>query len=187
VGPITGRWLKAQTKLAILTVIETSQPQGVSARHSGSLLAIEPRRVVRWQQQSRQGQGLANLSEAAFSTVKRAPAYPGRFLDDTQAKEYFSRCFTWYDTEHYHSGSHPATSPSGTAADHRRTTTHQKTCPAPPAPGSKPKTANRPAKNKQTQNNARRPCSVITQRLRSLIQKRAGCQIKFFVPCRLCC
>lgn len=55
VGPITGRWLKAQTKLAILTVIETSQPQGVSARHSGSLLAIEPRRVVRWQQQSRQG------------------------------------------------------------------------------------------------------------------------------------
>jgi len=58
-------------------------------------------------------QCLANLSEAAFSTVKRAPAYPGRFLDDTQAKEYFSRCFTWYDTEHYHSGSHPATSPSG--------------------------------------------------------------------------
>jgi len=42
--------------------------------------------------------------ESAFSAVKRAPAYPGRFLDDDQAKEYFSRYFTWYDTEHYHSG-----------------------------------------------------------------------------------
>ena len=298
-GPITGLWLKAQTKLEILTVIATSQLQGVSARRSCSLLMIEQRRVVRWQQQSRQGQCLANLSpgpkdplhrvlpaeidqivtlaksqeyvdlshrilavtagdqglfqasfstvyrvlkernlmtargpsrahnghsqapvrkaltgpnqrwcwdisylltgqkgeylylyllldewsrkaiqwriawqqtaaesrlllaggltdqnildlpeahrpevindrgrqmkakpiqrlceehglpqlfarprtpndnpfiESAFSTVKRAPAYPGRFLDDAQAKEYFSRYFTWYDTEHYHSG-----------------------------------------------------------------------------------
>ena len=42
--------------------------------------------------------------ESAFSTVKRAPAYPGRFLDDAQANEYFSRYFTWYDTQHYHSG-----------------------------------------------------------------------------------
>ena len=42
--------------------------------------------------------------ESAFSTVKRAPEYPGQFLDDVQAKEYFSRYFTWYDTEHYHSG-----------------------------------------------------------------------------------
>jgi len=42
--------------------------------------------------------------ESAFSTVKRAPTYPGRFLDDDQAIAYFSRYFTWYDTEHYHSG-----------------------------------------------------------------------------------
>ena len=42
--------------------------------------------------------------ESAFSTVKRAPEYPGRFLDDAQAREYFSRYFTGYDTEHYHSG-----------------------------------------------------------------------------------
>ena len=42
--------------------------------------------------------------ESAFSTVKRAPEYPGRFLDDDQARVYFSRYFTWYDTEHYHSG-----------------------------------------------------------------------------------
>jgi len=299
VGPISGTWLKAQTKLEILNVIATSQRQGVSARHSCSLLLIEHRRIVRWQQQARQGQSLANLRpgpqdplprvlgaeidqivtlarreeygdlshrllavtawdqglfqasfstvyrvlkernlmtargpnrshnghskppvrkaltgpnqrwcwdisylmtgqkgeylyryllldewsrkaiqwrvawhqtaeesrllleggladqnildqpedqrpevindrgrqmkarpiqrlcedhglpqlfarprtpndnpfiESAFSTVKRAPAYPGRFLDDTQANEYFSRYFTWYDTEHYHSG-----------------------------------------------------------------------------------
>ena len=42
--------------------------------------------------------------ESAFSTVKRAPEYPGRFLDDDQAIAYFKGYFTWYDTEHYHSG-----------------------------------------------------------------------------------
>jgi transposase-like protein len=44
VGPISGLWLKEQTKLAILTVIETSRQQGVSARRTCSLLAIEHRR-----------------------------------------------------------------------------------------------------------------------------------------------
>jgi putative transposase len=42
--------------------------------------------------------------EAAFSTLKRAPEYPGRFLDNDEATAYFSRYFAWYDTEHYHSG-----------------------------------------------------------------------------------
>ena len=42
--------------------------------------------------------------ESAFSTVKRAPEYPGRFLDDHEAAVYFDRYFNWYDTEHYHSG-----------------------------------------------------------------------------------
>ncbi len=42
--------------------------------------------------------------ESAFSTVKRAPEYPGQFLDDGQAIAYFHRYFTWYNTEHYHSG-----------------------------------------------------------------------------------
>jgi putative transposase len=42
--------------------------------------------------------------ESAFSTAKRAPEYPGRFLDDREAKAYFTGYFTWYDTEHYHSG-----------------------------------------------------------------------------------
>jgi transposase InsO family protein len=42
--------------------------------------------------------------EPAFSTVKRAPEYPGRFLDDDQAIAYFKGYFAGYDTEHYHSG-----------------------------------------------------------------------------------
>ncbi len=61
-GPIAGQWLNEPTKLEILMVIATSQQQGVSARRSCSILAIEPRRIVRWQARARQGQGLANLT-----------------------------------------------------------------------------------------------------------------------------
>ena len=42
--------------------------------------------------------------ESLFGTVKRAPEYPGRFLDREEAVEYFDRYFTWYNMEHYHSG-----------------------------------------------------------------------------------
>lgn len=42
--------------------------------------------------------------ESAFSTVKRAPEYPGHFLDDTAARTYFTKYFDWYNREHYHSG-----------------------------------------------------------------------------------
>jgi putative transposase len=42
--------------------------------------------------------------ESAFSTVKRAPAYPGRFRDDGAAVAYFERYFDWYNHQHYHSG-----------------------------------------------------------------------------------
>ena len=42
--------------------------------------------------------------EAAFSTIKTAPAYPARFLDCQEATKYFQRFFAWYNTEHYHSG-----------------------------------------------------------------------------------
>jgi putative transposase len=41
--------------------------------------------------------------ESAFSTVKRAPEYPGHFLDDAQAVTYFEGYFDWYNHEHYHS------------------------------------------------------------------------------------
>jgi hypothetical protein len=62
VGPIAGHWLKEQTKLEILTVIETSQQQGVSARRSCAILVIAQRRIMRWQQRTRQGLSLANLT-----------------------------------------------------------------------------------------------------------------------------
>jgi putative transposase len=42
--------------------------------------------------------------ESLFSTVKRAPEYPGRFLDREAAVAYFDRFFPWYNREHYHSG-----------------------------------------------------------------------------------
>ena len=48
-GPIAGQWIKAQTKLEILTVIQTSQQQGVSVRRSCAILVIAHRRIVRWQ------------------------------------------------------------------------------------------------------------------------------------------
>jgi transposase InsO family protein len=71
VGPIAGQWINEQTKLEILTVIETSQQQGVSARRSCSLLAIGHRRIVRWQQRAAQGQDLANLTPGPKEALHR--------------------------------------------------------------------------------------------------------------------
>jgi putative transposase len=89
VGPITGPWLKAQTKLEILTVIETSQQQGVSARRSCSLLMLEHRRVVRWQQQVRQGQSLANLTPGPKDPLHRVlPAEIDQIVTLAQSQEY---------------------------------------------------------------------------------------------------
>ncbi len=42
--------------------------------------------------------------ESMFSTVKRAPQYPGRFLDLEQAVGYFKCYLPWYNAEHLHSG-----------------------------------------------------------------------------------
>jgi putative transposase len=42
--------------------------------------------------------------EAAFSTAKRAPEYPGHFRDDAVAIAYFEKYFDWYNHRHYHSG-----------------------------------------------------------------------------------
>jgi putative transposase len=71
VGPIAGQWINEQTKLEILTVIETSRQQGVSARRSCSLLAIQHRRIVRWQQRAAQGQDLANLTPGPKEALHR--------------------------------------------------------------------------------------------------------------------
>ncbi len=42
--------------------------------------------------------------ESLFGSIKKAPQYPGHFLDRDHAIEYFNRYFPWYNTEHYHSG-----------------------------------------------------------------------------------
>ena len=70
-GPIAGQWISEQIKLEILTVIEASQQQGVSARRSCSLLAIQHRRIVRWQRQTRSGQGLINLIPGPKAALHR--------------------------------------------------------------------------------------------------------------------
>jgi putative transposase len=41
--------------------------------------------------------------ESLFGKIKTAPKYPERFLDLSQATEYFERHFSWYNTEHLHS------------------------------------------------------------------------------------
>ena len=70
-GPIADQWLDEQIKLEILTVIETSQQQGVSARRCCSILAIAHRRIVRWQQRTRQGRTLANLPPGPKEALHR--------------------------------------------------------------------------------------------------------------------
>ena len=42
--------------------------------------------------------------ESMFGSIKRAPQYPGRFLDRDEAVQYFSEYFNWYNKEHLHSG-----------------------------------------------------------------------------------
>ena len=88
-GPITGLWIKEQTKLEILTVMATSQQQGISARHTCSLLMIEHRRVVRWQQQARQGQNLANLRPGPQDPLHRVlPAEIDQIVTLAKSQEY---------------------------------------------------------------------------------------------------
>ncbi|MHB8524485.1 MAG: DDE-type integrase/transposase/recombinase [Limisphaerales bacterium] len=73
-GPIAGQRINVATKVAILTVIATSQQQGVSARRSCLILAIEHRRIVRWQQRARVGPGLVDRTpgpKAAWHRVLR--------------------------------------------------------------------------------------------------------------------
>jgi putative transposase len=71
VGPVTGHWLNEQTKLEILTVMETAQQQGISVRRSCAILVIAQRRIVRWQARVRQGQGLANRTPGAKAPLHR--------------------------------------------------------------------------------------------------------------------
>ena len=54
-GPITGQWVNSRQKHEILEVVETAKVQGVSVRRSCTILAINRRRVVRWQSKIRNG------------------------------------------------------------------------------------------------------------------------------------
>jgi len=42
--------------------------------------------------------------ESMFGSIKRAPQYPGRFLDRKKSVQYFREYFLWYNKEHLHSG-----------------------------------------------------------------------------------
>jgi putative transposase len=42
--------------------------------------------------------------ESMFGSIKRAPQYPGGFLDRDEAVQYFREYFPWYNKEHLHSG-----------------------------------------------------------------------------------
>lgn len=88
-GPIAKQWLPEQTKLEILTVIKTSQQQGVSARRSCSILVIAQRRIVRWQAKVRQGQSLANLTPGPQAPLHRVlPAEIDQIVALARSPEY---------------------------------------------------------------------------------------------------
>ncbi len=101
---------------------------------------------------------------SAFSTVKRAPEYPGRFLNVHEANASFARYFNWYDTEHYHSGIDyvtPQQAHGGLRKKNHRRTTCKNVLPTPPAPGGKSKTKIRRAKNQQQRNLTKFPPSLV--------------------------
>ena len=60
VGPITGEWLAAETKMEMLDLIDESTGQGVSCRRSCTLLMMHRSRILRWQQTRRSGGRLEN-------------------------------------------------------------------------------------------------------------------------------
>ena len=88
-GPITGHWIKEPIKLAILAMIETSLQQGVSVRRSCVILVIAHRRIVRWQQQARRGQSLANRTPGPREPLHRMlPAEIDQIVTLAKSPEY---------------------------------------------------------------------------------------------------
>jgi hypothetical protein len=60
VGEIKKTWFSADRKKEMLEMVEGAQRQGVSMRQSCKMLIIQRRRVLRWCEHQRDGQGLAN-------------------------------------------------------------------------------------------------------------------------------
>lgn len=88
-GPITGHWIDAPLKQAILMVIATAQTAGVSVRCSCAILAISHRRVVRWQEHVRQGAGLADAKPGPREALHRLrPAELESITAMAQSQEY---------------------------------------------------------------------------------------------------
>lgn len=88
-GPIAKQWINEQTKLEILAVIKASQQQGVSVRRSCLILAIEHRRIVRWQQQARQRPSLANLTPGPKEPLNRMlPEEVDQIVTMAKSQEY---------------------------------------------------------------------------------------------------
>ena len=88
-GPITGQWIEASTKQAILDVIAKAQVAGVSARCSCALLTISYRRVVRWQERVRQGVSLADTSPGPQEALHRLlPEEIARITAMAKSEEY---------------------------------------------------------------------------------------------------
>jgi transposase InsO family protein len=81
------------------------------------------------------------LIDSAFSTINRAPEYPGRFLDDREVVTYFTRYFPCQ----------PGASLQQPPPGHRGRATGYSPLPAPAAPGGKPKEIRR-AKNQEPKN-----------------------------------
>lgn len=88
-GPIAGKWIKEQIKLEILSVLQTSQQQGVSVRRSCSILVIGHRRVVRWQHQARLGLGMGNLKPGPKEPLHRIlPEETAQIVAMARSQEY---------------------------------------------------------------------------------------------------
>jgi len=94
VGPITGHRLNEQTKQAILEVIEIAQVEGVSARRNCAILAIDYRRVVRWQERVRQGVGLADVAPGPREALHRL------LPDEIERITAMAKCEKYVDMSH---------------------------------------------------------------------------------------
>lgn len=70
-GQIEGQWIEARQKLEILEVIESAKDQRVSVLRSCTILAINRRRIVRWQSRIRQGLNLYNTKPGPCQALHR--------------------------------------------------------------------------------------------------------------------
>ena len=88
-GQIAGQWLEAQQKNEILELIETANKQGVSVVRCCTILAINRRRVVRWQTRLRRGFCLDNGKPGPQKASHRLlPAERQQVIDLAGKEEY---------------------------------------------------------------------------------------------------